>query len=81
MKIEIDLELLKEVGLTPNEYIYLHCKHKEHSYSVNNIQVPLLIIRQWLDEDGSIGPKWLDLFASDFNDLFIENRNRFRTLR
>jgi hypothetical protein len=72
MKIEIDLELLKEIGLTPNEYIYLHCKHKEHTYVVNNIQVPLLIIRQWLDEDGSIGPKWLDLFASDFNDLFIE---------
>jgi len=72
MKIEIDLELLKEVGLTPNEYIYLHCKHKEHPYTVNNIQVPLLIRRKWLDEDGNIGPEWLDLFASDFNDLFIE---------
>ena len=72
MIIEIDLELIKEIGLTPNQYIYLHCKHKEHEYTLNNIQVPILINGGWLDAEGDIGPKWLDLFASDFNDLFIQ---------
>jgi hypothetical protein len=72
MIIEIDLELIKEIGLTPNQYIYLHCKHKEHEYTVNGIQVPILINCKWLDEEGNIGPKWLDLFATDFDDLFKE---------
>ena len=72
MIIEIDLDLIKELGLTPNEYIYLHCKHKEDPYTVNNIQVPILINGGWLNDEGEIGPKWLDLFASDFSDLFIE---------
>jgi len=75
MIIEIDLELIKEIGLTPNQYIYLHCKHKKHEYTVNNIQVPILINSKWLNEDGTIGPQWLDLFASDFSDLFIELLN------
>ena len=73
MKIEIDLELLDELKLTPNEYIALHCKHKGiERESYGDLRFGHLQAEGWLDEGFELTDKWLDLFASDFNDLFIE---------
>jgi len=75
MKIEIDLELLEEIGLQPNEYIALHCKHKE--IDINDkfneaIHWGYLMEEGWLGEGWELTDKWLDLFAADFDDLFKE---------
>ena len=75
MKIEIDLELLEELDLRPNEYIALHCKHKGIDISEKfNEHIPwgYLMKEGWLEEGWELSSKWLDLFASDYNDLFKE---------
>jgi hypothetical protein len=75
MKIEIDLELLEEIGLRPNEYIVLHCKHKEIEISQDldeHTGYGYLREQGWLDGSWELTDKWLNLFAADFDDLFKE---------
>jgi hypothetical protein len=75
MIIEIDLELLEELDLRPNEYIALHCKHKGIEISDKlNEQIPYGWLQQegWLGEGWELTNKWLDLFAADFDNLFNE---------
>ena len=75
MKIEIDLELLEEIDLHPNEYIALHCKHKIIDIFEGldrSINYDYLIEEGWLDEGYELTDKWMDLFAADFDDLFKE---------
>tara|TARA_R110002051_G_scaffold325315_1_gene427034 strand:- start:390 stop:923 length:534 start_codon:yes stop_codon:yes gene_type:complete len=75
MIIEIDLELLEELDLRPNEYIALHCKHKEIDIcdKFNDyIHWGDLMTAGWLDGNWQITDKWLDLFAADFDNLFKE---------
>jgi len=75
MKIEIDLELLEEINLNPNEYIALHCKHKEIEITEaldESVNYGALMEEGWLGEDFKLTDKWMDLFAADFDDLFKE---------
>jgi len=75
MKIEIDLELLEEIDLHPNEYIALHCKHKSITMAESldlTVNYAFLRIEGWLDEDYELTDKWLNLFAADYDDLFKE---------
>jgi len=73
MKIEIDLELLDELKLTPNEYIALHCKHKEiERESYGDLRFDYLQSEGWLNEEWELTDKWINLFAADFDDLFKE---------
>ena len=75
MKIEIDLELLEEIGLHPNEYIALYCKHKGINISESideSVNYEYLRDKEWLDENWELTNKWLDLFAADYDDLFKE---------
>ena len=75
MKIEIDLELLEDIDLHPNEYIALHCKHKGIDITESldeSVNYQFLRIEGWLDDEYELTDKWLDMFAADFNDLFRE---------
>ena len=75
MKIEIDLELLEEIGLYPNEYIALHCMHKKIEISERldeSVNYGYLQEEGWLGEGWELTDKWLDLFAKDYDDLFKE---------
>lgn len=75
MKIEIDLELLEEIDLHPNEYIALHCKHKSIDITETldeSVNYNFLRIEGWLDDEYELTNKWLDLFAANFDDLFKE---------
>ena len=75
MKIEIDLELLEELDLNPNEYICLHSKHKGIDLPqmlADSFDYKYCIENEWIDEDWNLTDKWMDLFATDFDDLFKE---------
>lgn len=73
MKIEIDLELIDELKLTPNEYIALYCKHKEiERESYGDLRFSHLQEQGWLNEKWELADKWLLQFSEDFNDLFKE---------
>ena len=75
MIIEIDLELLEEIDLHPNEYIALHCKHKSIMMTESldkSVNYNFLRIEGWIDDDYELTDKWLDLFAADYDDLFKE---------
>ena len=75
MKIEIDLELLEELNLNPNEYLCLHSKHKGIDLPqllVDSFDYKYCIEHGWMDEDWQVTDKWLDLFAADFDELFKE---------
>jgi len=75
MKIEIDLELLEQLDLLPNEYIALHAKHKADEISEKldeSVNYEFLRVEGWLDDSYEVTDKWLDQFAGDFDDLFNE---------
>ena len=74
MKIEIDLELLEELQLTPNEYVFLHCAHKKINsrFFTKPYSYEDLIEAGWVDDLYNVTDKWLNLFASEYNDLFKE---------
>ena len=69
MKIKINLELIDELKLTPNEYIALYCKHKEiERESYGDLRFSHLQEQGWLNEKWELADKWLLQFSEDFND-------------
>ena len=87
MKIEIDLELLEEIGLTPTEYVFLHLIHKQseewitctklfESMEINSLEEKNMLVlipgATKIERSMKVGQAYLDLFASDFTKLFKE---------
>lgn len=87
MKIEIDLELLEEIGLEPTEYIFLHLIHKQSeewitctklfiNVDINSLEEKNMLVlisgTTKIERSMKVGQAYLDLFASDFTDLFKE---------
>ena len=61
MKIEIDLELLEQLDLLPNEYIALHAKHKADEISEKldeSVNYEFLRVEGWLDDSYEVTDKW-----------------------
>ena len=78
MKIEIDLSLLQDIGLRPDDYIYLYSIYrKAYSYASKLRVSPRLEIDGWIvyGEDVTkhvIQQKFRDLFVSDTDAMFAE---------
>ena len=78
MKLEIDLSLLKDIGLSPNEYIFLYCVHrKAYNYFNSEYHPVQLQDTGWIvyGEDVTkhvIQQKFRDLFVSDTDAMFAE---------
>jgi hypothetical protein len=80
MKIEINLPLLNEVRLTPDDYTYLYIVYKKAFSYLELVPLrvsPRLEIDGWivLKEDDTkhvIQQKFRDLFVSDFESMFAE---------
>ena len=83
MKIEIDLSLLQDIGLTPDDFTYLYMVHrKAFSYKVPLRCSPRLEIDGWIvykDKitEHVIQQKFRDLFVSDFDSMFAELCNLY----
>jgi len=84
MKIEIDLLLLHETGLTPDDFVYLYIVYRK---AFNYTEIPLrlsprLEIDGWIKygdkiTDHIIQQKFRDLFVSDFDSMFAELVNLY----
>tara|TARA_R110001592_G_scaffold62105_1_gene189759 strand:- start:404 stop:943 length:540 start_codon:yes stop_codon:yes gene_type:complete len=78
MKIEINLSLLKDINLRPDDYVYLYCVYrKAFSYTQSLRVSPRLEIDGWIvyGEDVTkhvIQQKFRDLFVGDTDFMFAE---------
>ena len=83
MKLEIDLSLLKDIGLSPNDYVFLYCVYRKAYSYVNNGYSPLRLQEsEWIvyGEDVTkhvIQQKFRDLFVSDYDSMFAELCNAY----
>jgi hypothetical protein len=81
MNVELDLNMLKEIDMSPDDFIYLYLVHKQ-----GNMYLPQLNLKPNLDklqdngyvklgdtfQDHVVRHKFLDLFQSDFGRMFNE---------
>ena len=80
MKIEIDLSLLEETGLTADDFLYLYIIYRKGFSYLENISLrvsPRLETDGWIVYKENvtqhiIQQKFRDLFVSDFDSMFSE---------
>ena len=80
MKIEIDLSLLKDIGLTPDDYTYLYIIHRKAFSYIEKVPLrvsPRLDTDEWIIygenlTEHIIQQKFRDLFVSNFESMFAE---------
>jgi hypothetical protein len=80
MTFEIDLKMLEEAGLTPDEFIYLECQRKKIHFN-QLIVNPLELERHGfikITEDGiSLRSKYLNLVEADYDRCWREFCNTY----
>jgi hypothetical protein len=81
MNVELDLNMLQEVGMSPDDFVYLYLIHRDGSS-----YIPQLNLKPNLDslqengyvkladtpENHVVRHKFLDLFLADFDKMFNE---------
>ena len=80
MKIEIDLSLLEETGLTADDFLYLYIIYRKGYSYLDTVPLrpsPRLETDGWIvykeqKEEHIIQQKFRDLFISDFDSMFAE---------
>ena len=83
MKIELDLHLLEESGLSADDFVWLYMIYrKAFNYKLNSRISPRLETDGWIVYGNNpmehiIQQKFRDLFVSDFDSMFAELCNTY----
>jgi len=81
MKVDIDFEILKETGMSADDFLYLYILHKENYNYLSNLNLkPNLDQLQdagyiklgETPDQHCIRQEFIDLFSSDFDQMFAE---------
>ena len=82
MRLELDLDWLKEVGLTPDDYVFLMCKHKgvkcpfPLNLPVAKGMEAMGYIKIVKNDDGAynmiLRQQFIDMVEGDFDQMFNE---------
>ena len=80
MTIDIDLELLKTTGLSPNEYVALYLVFRKGYTYLQETRLEINwaqlqddgYIVDWTDSDLEVTDKYRDLFSNNFEAMFAE---------
>jgi hypothetical protein len=86
MKVEIDLDVLKEAGITADDFTYVYLLYNKSFHYLNNLNLkPSLTELQSKSfikigeslEKHTVRQEFIDLFASDFDTQFLELVNNY----